>query len=186
MDDAAFESDEYYSIPYTFLPTNSQFYTEDGVEKYEQDVDKAKSMLEEAGVSGLKLKLGYISSDAVQSAQALLIQEQLQEVGVTVELAGGDGTAIANAMKDPDNEYDMYLGGYIMGIDRIPSPACLKMMVLTTTCTTVDTIPSISCLRKVVLNWMSLQERKPMQNCRQLSRIQVLSIRSFPTTRSWL
>ena len=54
MDDAAFESDEYYSIPYTFLPTNSQFYTEDGVEKYEQDVDKAKSMLEEAGVSGLK------------------------------------------------------------------------------------------------------------------------------------
>lgn len=117
MDDAAFESDEYYSIPYTFLPTNSQFYTEDGVEKYEQDVDKAKSMLEEAGVSGLKLKLGYISSDAVQSAQALLIQEQLQEVGVTVELAGGDGTAIANAMKDPDNEYDMYLGGYIMGID---------------------------------------------------------------------
>lgn len=42
------------------------------------------------------------------------------------------------------------------------------------------------CLRKVVLNWMSLQERKPMQNCRQLSRIQVLSIRSFPTTRSWL
>ena len=87
------------------------------MEKYEQDVDKAKSMLEEAGVSGLKLKLGYISSDAVQSAQALLIQEQLKEVGVTVELAGGDGTAIANAMKDPDNEYDMYLGGYIMGID---------------------------------------------------------------------
>lgn len=36
---------------------------------------------------------------------------------MTVELAGGDGTAIANAMKDPDNEYDMYLGGYIMGID---------------------------------------------------------------------
>ena len=117
MDDAAFESSEYYSIPYTFLPTNSQFYTEDGVEKYEQDVDKAKSMLEDAGVSGLKLKLGYMSSDAVQSAQALLIQEQLKEVGVTVELAGGDGTAIANAMKDPDNEYDMYLGGYIMGID---------------------------------------------------------------------
>ena len=55
-----------------------------------------------------------MSSDAVQSAQALLIQEQLKEVGVTVELAGGDGTAIANAMKDPDNEYDMYLGGYII------------------------------------------------------------------------
>lgn len=63
MDDAAYESDEYYSIPYTFLPTNSQFYTEEGVEKYDQDVDKAKSMLKDAGVSNLKLKLGYISSE---------------------------------------------------------------------------------------------------------------------------
>ena len=117
MDDAAYESDEYYSIPYTFLPTNSQFYTEEGVEKYDQDVDKAKSMLKDAGVSNLKLKLGYISSDPVQSAQALLIQEQLKEVGVEVELAGGDATAVSNAMKDPNNEYDMYLGGYIMGID---------------------------------------------------------------------
>ena len=117
MDDAAYESDEYYSIPYTFLPTNSQFYTEEGVEKYEQDVDKAKSMLKDAGVSNLKLKLGYSSSDSVQSAQALLIQEQLKEVGVEVELAGGDTTAVSNAMKDPNNEYDMYLSGYIMGID---------------------------------------------------------------------
>ena len=117
MDDAAYESDEYYSIPYTFLPTNSQFYTEEGVEKYDQDVEKAKSMLKDAGVSNLKLKLGYSSSDPVQSAQALLIQEQLKEVGVEVELAGGDATAVSNAMKDPNNEYDMYLGGYIMGID---------------------------------------------------------------------
>lgn len=117
MNNAAYESEEYYSVPYTFLPTNSQFYTEEGVEKYEQDVDKAKQMLDEAGAKDLKLKLAYISSDTVQSTEALLIQEQLKEAGVTVELAGGDSTAISNAMKNPDNEYDMYLGGYIMGID---------------------------------------------------------------------
>ena len=187
MDDAAFESDEYTAFRIPSCQPTASSYTEDGVEKYEQDVDKAKSMLEEAGVSGLKLKLGYISSDAAQSAQALLIQEQLQEVGVTVELAGGDGTAIANAMKDPDNEYDMYLGGYIMGIDPDTFSSLFENDgAFTTTCTTVDTIPSISCLRKVVLNWMSLQERKPMQNCRQLFRIQVLFIRSFPTIRFWV
>lgn len=116
MNDAAFGSEEFYLTPYTFLPLNSQFYS-DNVEKYEQDIEKSKQMLEDAGVSGLKLKLGYISSDNVQSTQALFIQEQLAEVGVTVELAGGDGTAVSNAMKDPNNEYDMYLGGYIMGID---------------------------------------------------------------------
>lgn len=116
MNDAAFGSEEFYLTPYTFLPLNSQFYN-DNVEKYEQDIEKSKQMLEEAGATGLKLKLGYISTDNVQSTQALFIQEQLAEVGVTVELAGGDGTAISNQMKDPNNDYDMYLGGYIMGID---------------------------------------------------------------------
>lgn len=116
MNSAAFGSEEFYLTPYTFLPLNSQFYSED-VEKYTQDIEKSKQMLEEAGATGLKLKLGYASSDTLQSTQALFIQEQLGEVGVTVELAGGDATAVANAMQDPNNEYDMYLGGYIMGID---------------------------------------------------------------------
>ena len=98
-------------------PLYERLSRDDELQGKSNSISNQKKMLEEAGVSGLKLKLGYISSDAVQSAQALLIQEQLKEVGVTVELAGGDGTAIANAMKDPDNEYDMYLGGYIMGID---------------------------------------------------------------------
>ena len=116
MNDAAFLSDEYYLTPYTFLPLNSQFYSED-VEKYERDLDKTAQLLEEAGVSDLSLRLGYSASDTVQSTQALLIQEQLQEAGITVELVSSDATALSTQMQNPDNEYDMYLGGYIMGID---------------------------------------------------------------------
>ncbi len=116
MNQAAFLSDDYYATPYTFLPTTSAFYTED-VEKYDQDLDKAKELLEEAGVTDLTLKLGYIESDDAQSLQALLIQEQLGQIGITVELDSSDGTALSAQMQQPDNEYDMYLGGYIMGID---------------------------------------------------------------------
>ena len=181
MDDAAYESDEYYSIPYTFLPTNSQFYTEEGVEKYDQDVDKAKSMLKDAGVSNLKLKLGYISSDPVQSAQALLIQEQLKEVGVEVELAGGDATAVSNAMKDPNNEYDMYLGGYIMGIDPDTFSSLFKNGAAYNYMQQL-----ISCLKKDFLRWMNLQEKKLMQNCRLLFKTQVHFIQLFPIIRFWL
>ena len=68
-------------------------------------------------MSDLSLRLGYSASDTVQSTQALLIQEQLQEAGITVELVSSDATALSTQMQNPDNEYDMYLGGYIMGID---------------------------------------------------------------------
>lgn len=116
MSDAAYVSSDYYLTPYTFLPVDNQFYTED-VEKYEQDLEKSMELLEEAGATGLTLTLGYVETDDAQSAQALLIQEQLAEVGITVELSSNDSTAMSTAMKDPDNEYDMYLSGYIMGID---------------------------------------------------------------------
>lgn len=117
MNDAAFLSEEYYLTPNTFLPLNSQFYDDSNVEKYERDVEKAKQLLSEAGVSGLKLKLGYTGTDNTQSIQALLIQEQLGEAGIEVELASSDATALSAQMQDPENDYDMYLGGYIMGID---------------------------------------------------------------------
>ena len=117
MNDAAFLSDEYYLTPNTFLPTNSQFYDDSNVEKYDRDLEKSKQLLSEAGVTDLKLKLGYAGTDDAQSTQALLIQEQLGEAGIEVELASSDATALSAQMQDPENSYDMYLGGYIMGID---------------------------------------------------------------------
>ena len=46
-----------------------------------------------------------------------MIQEQAAEAGINVELYGMDATAESQAMKNPDNEYDLYYGGYIMGVD---------------------------------------------------------------------
>lgn len=116
MNHASFLSEEYYLTPYSFLPLNSPFYR-DTVEKYEQNIEKSKALLAEAAIPQRKLTLGYIGTDPVQSIQALLIQEQLAEVGLSVELASSDATALAAQMKNPANDYDMYLGGYIMGID---------------------------------------------------------------------
>lgn len=41
---AAFTSEDYYKLGYTFLPYSSSYYTEDGVEKWDQDVDKAEKL----------------------------------------------------------------------------------------------------------------------------------------------
>lgn len=117
LNQGAYLSDEYYATPYSFLPPNNPYVTED-VEKYDTNVDKAKELLQEAGVSDLTLNIAFTSTDPAQTIQATLIQQQLQQAGITVNLEGGDGTAIFTELKKADStKYNLFLGGYIMGND---------------------------------------------------------------------
>lgn len=114
--DAALLDPQYYDLPWSFMPPNSQFFTQD-VEKYEQNLDKSKEFLTASGVTNPELTLAYNASDSLQSTSAIMIQEQLQKAGIKVNLTGVDSTALSQQMKQADNSYDMYFGGYIMGID---------------------------------------------------------------------
>jgi peptide/nickel transport system substrate-binding protein len=116
MINASFGSDEYAKEAYTFLPNESKYHTTD-VEKYDYNQEKAKELLAKAGVSGLKLKLGYVGNNVPYQKQGAIIQQNLKAIGIDVELAGGESAAITQKMKDPNSDYDMFLGGYIMGID---------------------------------------------------------------------
>ena len=113
---AALLDPSYFELVYTFLPPINGFYTTE-VEKYDQDVEKAKQLLSEAGAEGVTLKMGFSGSDSLQQAAAIMVQEMAANVGINVELVGVDSTALSNAMRDENNEYDMYFGGYIMGVD---------------------------------------------------------------------
>ncbi len=113
---ASYVSDKYAKPVYSFLPNESKYSSKD-VEKYDTSVAKSKELLSKAGVKNLKLKLAYISNNVPQQKQAIIIQENLKAVGVTVELAGMDSTAMYANLKKHDGKFDMYLGGYIMGID---------------------------------------------------------------------
>jgi peptide/nickel transport system substrate-binding protein len=114
---AAYLSKDYVNPVYSFLPSGSAFQAYDKVEKYAHNVDKSKEMLAAAGVSGLKLKLGYVGTNVAQQKQATIIQQELKAVGVDLELVGMDGSAISPEMQNKDSKFDMFLGGYIMGID---------------------------------------------------------------------
>lgn len=113
---ASFGSEEYAKEAYTFLPNESKYHTND-VEKYDYNQEKAKELLAKSGVSGLKLKLGYTGNNVPNQKQGAIIQQNLKAIGIDVELAGGESAAITQKMKDPNSDYDMFLGGYIMGID---------------------------------------------------------------------
>ncbi|TXK06423.1 ABC transporter substrate-binding protein [Microbacterium mitrae] len=117
ISDAAFLSTDYYEEAYSILPPSNPWATED-VEKYEQDVAKSKQLLEEANAADLKLTLGYIGTDPAQVAEATQVQEQFAEVGVDLTLSGVDGSALyAELEKGADSKFDLFLGGYIMGLE---------------------------------------------------------------------
>lgn len=116
INDAVYLSSDNYLVPTSFMPPTSQFYTEN-VELYEQNVEKAKELLAEAGAEGVTVELSYNGSDSAQSTQAALIQEQLGAAGINCELNGMDSTAMFEQLEDPNTTIQMYLNGYIMGID---------------------------------------------------------------------
>lgn len=117
LNQAAYLDAAYYEQPYTFLPPNNPFATED-VEKYTTNIEKSKELLKEANVADLKLNIAFSSTDPAQTVQATLIQQQLQQAGINVTLEGGDGTAIyAELGKKGSTKYNLFLGGYIMGND---------------------------------------------------------------------
>lgn len=116
INDAVYLSADNYLTPTSFMPPISQFYTEN-VELYEQDVEKAKALLAEAGAENVTVELSYGGSDSAQATQAALIQEQLGAAGIKCELNGMDSTAMFDQLEKPDTTLQMYLNGYIMGID---------------------------------------------------------------------
>lgn len=114
---AALLDEQYYDIEYTFLPTISEFYDADAVEKYDRDVEKAKQLLADAGQPNPTFTILYDAGNTLTETDALMMQEQAAEAGITLNIQSMDPTALYDAIEKPDNEYDMYFGGYIMGID---------------------------------------------------------------------
>ena len=111
---AAYTDSDYYKLGYSFLPYDNKYYTDD-VEKWDQDVNKAKELTKSGAKS---LKLGYIASSTVLEREALAIQAELKEVGINVELEGITDVAYSKMYREKGNkDYDIILGGYVMGSD---------------------------------------------------------------------
>ncbi|WP_312469011.1 ABC transporter substrate-binding protein [Neobacillus sp.] len=113
---ASYVSSDFSQPAYSFLPKKATYFTDD-VEKYKFDTKKAKDLLAKSGVTAPKLKLAFIANNPIQQKQAAVIQQDLQAVGINVELVGMDATALTKKLKSVQSDFDMYLSGYIMGID---------------------------------------------------------------------
>lgn len=117
MNLVGFMSDEFFNTPLSILPPNNPWAITD-VNTFETNLDRARELLAEAGVTDLRINFGFTSTDPIQTFQATLAQAQLAEIGITVELEGQDGIALSTELNtDGSTRFNLFTGGYIMGND---------------------------------------------------------------------
>ncbi|GAB3756663.1 ABC transporter substrate-binding protein [Microlunatus parietis] len=75
------------------------------------DIEKAKSLLADAGQSDLKLTL-IVGDDGSDQAQAQALQQGFAKAGVTVTLRPLDSNALIQTATGPKGDYDLYLGSW--------------------------------------------------------------------------
>ena len=97
---------------------DQNFYYED-IDGYAHDLEKAKDLVKAAGLEGKTLQLVYNSSRANMEDCALIIQQQLKEVGITVEITGYETQGFFEKFFYTDlGDWDLGLNGYSTNADN--------------------------------------------------------------------
>ncbi|MBQ1311303.1 MAG: ABC transporter substrate-binding protein [Blautia sp.] len=111
-----YQSEDYYVDAVSLLPYSNPYVT-DEVEDYAYDPDKAAEYLAQVEGDIPTLRLAYTANNLTQETQALIAQQELKAAGIDVELKAMDGNALVDLWYEENDDYDITIGGYIMGID---------------------------------------------------------------------
>jgi len=80
------------------------------IEAHPFDLDRAQELMDEVGVEGFEVELLINSGSAIRLAAAEIVQNQLQEIGITVNIQQIEWATYLD-LRD-DNDFDMYIGGW--------------------------------------------------------------------------
>lgn len=103
---------EYMGVPANTIFSSQNLFHDDEITGYEQDLDAAKELAESSGLAGKTIKLYYNTDRSYMEATALLIQEQLKAIDVTVEVEGIDANGFFDVVFTDQDDYELYLNEY--------------------------------------------------------------------------
>ncbi|MEG1257017.1 ABC transporter substrate-binding protein [Clostridium sp.] len=99
---------------YSILASSTKFYTDD-VEKYDQNIEKAKELMKQAGVANMKLNFQYTPKD---EKIAMIVKQQLAAIGIEVDTQQIDTNVFfAKIFGEQERDFDIVINGYVMGND---------------------------------------------------------------------
>jgi peptide/nickel transport system substrate-binding protein/oligopeptide transport system substrate-binding protein len=96
---------------------------------YDYDLDRARDLLDEAGASGVSIKLGAVgTSDPRFSRAAQVLAQDLEAIGFTVEIVPSD-ESIYDLGTDARGQFNLWTKGWGMGL---PDPSELTASLIGT------------------------------------------------------
>jgi peptide/nickel transport system substrate-binding protein len=116
MNIGAYVSKDYYEDAVSLLPYANPFFT-DNLERYGRDQVKAGEYLAKVSGPVPVIRIAYGANQVAQEVEAMVMQQNLRAIGITAELQAWDSTSLYNKLREGSDEFDIWLGGYIMGID---------------------------------------------------------------------
>ncbi|WP_368653178.1 ABC transporter substrate-binding protein [Ornithinibacillus sp. 4-3] len=110
---AAYGSEEFFTMNHELmLEEQTAWYTDAGKDQYNQkDLEKAKKLLEEAGYNGETIRLMTSREYEDYYMFAIVMQEQLKQIGVNLELEVYEWATVIDKQSDP-SAYDMTITGW--------------------------------------------------------------------------
>ena len=117
------------------LPSSWAYPEESMLDSYEYDVEKAKSLLKEAGwedkdgdgivenEDGEKLELTLVcqTNHPIREKTAVVIQENLKEIGVKIDIDSMEYSSVMDQVV-ANHEFDLYMMGNTLSLDPDPRP----------------------------------------------------------------
>ncbi|MEC5423350.1 ABC transporter substrate-binding protein [Virgibacillus sp. C22-A2] len=110
---SAFTGEEFYDLdPSLFLPSQTDWYTEAGIENYNpKDVDKAKELLDEIGYNEEEIVILTSRDYEHHYNAAVATQQLLEEVGMNVKLDVYDWPTLLERRGD-SSAYNIFFTGF--------------------------------------------------------------------------
>ncbi|MEG1256195.1 ABC transporter substrate-binding protein [Clostridium sp.] len=109
--------DESFVGAISILIPQADYYTDTKVEGYAQDLEKSKTLLKESEVSVDKIKIGYDKEAFGHKDYALVVQQQLKEIGIDTEIVNYESEVFSKILYGGGTECDLYINGYNLGLD---------------------------------------------------------------------
>ena len=91
---------------------NQNLYQDSSIKGYTQDLETAKALAESSGIAGKTITLYYNQERTYQKETALIIQQQLKAINVTVDVQGVDSTRFFEIIFSEQDDYELFLNEY--------------------------------------------------------------------------
>lgn len=98
--------------PANTIFSNVNTFYDASIPGYEQDLEKAKQLVQEAGLEGKTMTLYFNSERVYMKETAQIIQQQLKAVGINLEVTPLESTGFFEKVFGTDGDYEFYLNGY--------------------------------------------------------------------------